>query len=188
MAIVLAISGRPPLEVDAESVTIGSDPAGTIALSGDERIKPRHAVIRRVAGRWLVEARECDFLQVGQSEPARVHWLNPGDVIHLAENGPDITFQPPGVKPASSAPPAVPVAAAVPRAPAVEPPSRPPDSIAPTPLFDSLFASLTEPSGPSFVPPREAAGRAPDVARTPPPPRRRKSPAARSPPAARRCR
>ena len=56
MAIALAISGKPLLEVDTELITIGSDPSGIVALTGDDRIKPRHAVIRRVAGRWLVRS------------------------------------------------------------------------------------------------------------------------------------
>jgi hypothetical protein len=105
MPITLAISGKPPFEVDAETITIGSDPAGTIALPGDARIKPRHAQIRRVAGRWLVEAREAESIQVGNEPPARVHWLSPGDVIHLGANGPDLVFQPP---PGSAIPAAAP--------------------------------------------------------------------------------
>jgi hypothetical protein len=62
MPITLAISGKPPVEVDAESITIGSDPAGMIALPGDGRIKPRHALIRRVAGAgWSRPAKQNRF-------------------------------------------------------------------------------------------------------------------------------
>jgi hypothetical protein len=103
MPIILAIPGKPPLEVDAELISIGSDPAGAVVLSGDDRIKPRHAVIRRVAGRWLVEAREADSIQVGNAPPGRVHWLSPGDVIRLTERGTEITFQPPPASPARAA-------------------------------------------------------------------------------------
>lgn len=110
MAVVLAISGRPPFEVDADTITIGSDAGSRLAFPGDERVRPRHAVIRQVAGRWLVEAREADSIQVGNSEPARVHWLKPGDLIRLGEKGPEITFQPqagsPQVAAAPSRPPA----------------------------------------------------------------------------------
>ena len=73
MAIMLAISGRPPFAVDADTITIGTEPGSTIAFPGDERIKPRHAQIRRVVGRWMVEAREVESLQVGTAAPARVH-------------------------------------------------------------------------------------------------------------------
>jgi hypothetical protein len=143
MPITLAISGKPPFEVDAETITIGSDPAGTIALPGHGQIKPRHAQIRRVAGRWLVEAREAESIQVGNEPPARVHWLQPGDVIRLSSNGPDLVFQPPPGRPIPVAAPMnrqagkssesaipvarpVPVAQPVPVAPPRTPPAPPP--------------------------------------------------------------
>jgi len=159
MAIALAISGKPLLEVDAESITIGSDPAGVVTFSGDERIKPRHAVIRRVAGRWLVEVREAESIQVGDSEPARVHWLNAGDVIRLVENGPEITFQPP----IASAP--APAARSAP-APPISPPVqiRPLEIKSPVPQHDSLFEPRLAPDPPARPsPPRRAtAPRAPE--------------------------
>src|SRR5579872_2665851 len=93
MGIALAISGRPLLEVDAETISIGSDPASAIVLTGTG-IRPRHAVIRRAAGRWMVEAREAESIQVGSAPAARAHWLKPGDVIRLGEGAPEITFQP----------------------------------------------------------------------------------------------
>jgi pSer/pThr/pTyr-binding forkhead associated (FHA) protein len=167
LAIVLAISGRQPLEFDAESITVGSDPAGTIALTDDDRIKPRHAVIRRVAGRWLVEAREGDSIQVGNSEPARLHWLNAGDVIHLVENGPKITFQPSRQEPVASAAPLVPVApapleASFPLSTQVSPIER---KDLP-PLFDSLYEPIAKPkvtpiASPQVSPNRETREVAP---------------------------
>ncbi|MGE5192353.1 MAG: FHA domain-containing protein [Deltaproteobacteria bacterium] len=139
MSITLAISGQPPFVVDVETLTIGSDPAETIALTGDERVKPRHAVIRRVAGRWLVEAREGESIQVGNARPARVHWLSPGDVIRLTENGPEIAFQPPSARPASPAGPVPPAAKVTPAAaaPQVAPASHP--QPAPPPLAPDPF-------------------------------------------------
>ncbi len=106
MSITLAISGKPPIEIDVEPITIGSDPAETVAFAGDPRVKLRHAVIRRVAGRWLVEVREAESIQVGSAAPARLHWLNPGDVIRLVDGGPEITFQPAGASPKPFAAPA----------------------------------------------------------------------------------
>ena len=81
-------------------------------------IQPRHAVIRRVAGRCAgsVEVREAETIQVGESEPARVHWLNAGDVIRLVENGPEITFQPSSAKPAAPPPSSIPSCAGLGRA------------------------------------------------------------------------
>jgi len=144
MAIMLAISGRPPFSVDADTISIGSEAGVAISFPGDDRIRPRHAVIRKVAGRWMVEAREADSIQVGDSEPARLHWLNAGDVIHLVENGPTITFQPPIDEPITltatvhrvatpspaAAPAAIPIA--VPVAVPVRPPPAPAPPVAPS--------------------------------------------------------
>ncbi len=149
MAIVLGVSGKSPIEVDADPITIGSDPANTIAVTDDDRIKPRHAVIRRVAGRWLVEVREAEAIRVGNSELARVHWLNLGDVIRLVDNGPEITFQPSRTTPSTYAVPAVPVSAA-PTAAQVRPPVEPPPARQP----DSLFEPLVVPPPPSVAAPR----------------------------------
>jgi|GEM_PF-6456699 len=122
MAIVLALAGRPPLEIDDDSITIGRESSSTVAFPGDEKISSHHAVIRKVAGRWLVEAREASFLQVGNAAPARVNWLSPGDVIRLAEGGPEIVFQPPAVAPTQPAPIALPVPTAPPAAPPIAKP------------------------------------------------------------------
>lgn len=158
MAISLAISGRPPVEFDSDSIAIGTDPSGGVVLT-DSRIKPRHAAIRKVAGRWMIEAREADSICVGNAEPARVHWLKAGDVIHLVENGPEITFQPavqnsaPGQAPVAQAAEQPPLAWTPP--PAVEPPSQ----------YVPLFGPLPSPPGgaadapPSWHSPAEDAPR-----------------------------
>jgi hypothetical protein len=141
MAIVLALPGRPPIEIESETITIGRESGSTVAFPGDDKISVHHAVIRKVAGRWLVEARESDFLQVGNAAPARVNWLSPGDVIRLAENGPEIIFQPqtkplakptpiaapvqPAPRNTASPPTSVPIAKPVPIAPSSRPPALP---------------------------------------------------------------
>jgi hypothetical protein len=171
MAIALAISGMPRLVIDAETITIGSDPAASVVLTDDDRIKPRHAVIRRVAGRWLIEAREAESIQVGELEPGRVHWLSAGDVIRLVEDGPRITFQPSDERPVAaaiplvSAAPAVHAAAIIPLAAPADAPPGPAETIAPVPADDSLFAPLTRPGALLAAPRREAAaGRTPPAA------------------------
>ena len=98
MPIKLAISGRPAIEIDVENITIGSDRSCTVAFD-DSTVMPRHAVIRKIAGRWLIEVREAPAVFIGgpfgHTEPKRLHWLVPGDQIHLTENGPAMTFEPP---------------------------------------------------------------------------------------------
>lgn len=131
MSIALAVSGMPLRVIDAETITIGSDPAATVVLAGDDRIRPRHAVIRKVAGRWMVEARDADSVRVGDLDPARLHWLSAGDVIEVVENGPKIVFQP-GDAPSGDS------AASAPAAQVPELRSGQEDE-------DSLFAPLTEP-------------------------------------------
>ena len=97
MAITLAITGRPAIEIDVENITIGSDRNCTVAID-DSTVMPRHAVIRKIAGRWLIEVREAPAIFVGgpfgHTESKRLHWLIPGDQIRLTDNGPVITFEP----------------------------------------------------------------------------------------------
>ncbi len=160
MAILLAITGRPPFAVDAETISIGSEAGATIAFPHDDRIKPRHAVIRKLAGRWMVEAREADSIQVGDSEPARLHWLSAGDVIHLVEIGPTITFQPPIDEPITLTPtvrrPATPAPAAAPAV--VLGPVRPAKAPAPT-VAPPVALPVALPVGP---PKTQAASNVPD--------------------------
>ena len=94
MPITLAIHGRPPITVGEEEISLGSDPSCQVSFTDVEEIKPNHAVIREIGGKWLIEAREADSLIVGNAKPARIHYLKPGDVIRLTENSPLVTFEP----------------------------------------------------------------------------------------------
>ena len=94
MPVKLAISGRSPVSVSDDHISIGSDPCCSIVLSDAADVKPIHAVIKEISGRWLVESCDTDLLRVGGSEPGRRHWLKPGDVIELTQNGVKVTFQP----------------------------------------------------------------------------------------------
>jgi hypothetical protein len=94
MSIKLAIALRPLMEVEEENITLGTDPSCTVALPESSGAKPKHAVIRKIAGRWLIEVREAESFLIAGSEPKRLHWLQPGDVIQLTDNSPTITFQP----------------------------------------------------------------------------------------------
>ena len=94
MPITLAIHGRPPITVGEEEISLGSDPSCQVSFTDIDEIKPNHAVIREIGGKWLIEAREADSLIVGNAKPARIHYLKPGDVIRLTENSPPVTFEP----------------------------------------------------------------------------------------------
>ncbi len=94
MPITLAIQGRPSITVGEEEISLGSAPDCLVSFTDVEEIKPKHAVIREIGGKWLIEAREADSLIVGNAKPARVHYLKPGDVIRLTENSPPVTFEP----------------------------------------------------------------------------------------------
>lgn len=93
MPITLAIAGRSPIELDEENITLGSDPSCAVTFPQSSGVLPKHAVIRTIAGRWLVEVREAESVIVA-GEPKRLFWLNPGDEIRLTPNAPKITFQP----------------------------------------------------------------------------------------------
>ncbi len=117
MAVRLEIDEGFVVEFNDDTITIGSDPSCTIPYPPEGGVAPKHAVIRKIAGRWIVEVREADSIQVGDDEPTRMHWLNRGDVIRLTNDGPVITFEPEVTAAKSlpplrtSAPPANPTAA-----------------------------------------------------------------------------
>lgn len=93
MSIKLAVAGHPAIDISDETITLGSDPSCTVSVAESSGAMPKHAVIRKIAGRWLIEVRDGETIFVGNSEPKRLFWLNSGDVIHLTEEGPAITFK-----------------------------------------------------------------------------------------------
>lgn len=95
MPIRLGIDGKI-VEFAEDSVTLGCDPACTVPLEEVEDLAARHAVIRKIAGRWIVEVREGSFIQVGDEPKSRMQWLSKGDVIRLTDHGPEVTFEPAG--------------------------------------------------------------------------------------------
>lgn len=93
MAVVFQIDGQT-LRCEADIIAIGRSPSNQISLPNDVRLAPVQAVMKSVAGRWIIEAREGGPIRVGDGRPTQFAWLNPGDVIHLTESGPQITFTP----------------------------------------------------------------------------------------------
>jgi hypothetical protein len=156
MAIKLAIAGRPPIELFEDTIVLGSDPGCTVTFEDMPNVKPEHAVIRMIAGRWLVEAREADAILIGDNEPKKVHWLNPGDLIRMSESGPTVIFQPlSGESPAAGSRPQA--AAAAPKPASVRPPSS--NSIrVPKALSSSTIPTSKPPSSATMRTARPASG------------------------------
>lgn len=94
MPITLQISGGKRIQVDGDVVKIGRASGCAVSFPNEGRLDPEHAVLRRVADRWLIESRSGPVVQVGEAQPARMHWLKPGDIVKLTPDGPELTFEP----------------------------------------------------------------------------------------------
>ena len=94
MSLVVAC-GNQRFTVTGDEILIGRDTACAISFPEDARLAARHAALRIVGGRWLIEARAGSMLQVGNAAPSRLGWLNDGDVIRLTPNGPELIVNPP---------------------------------------------------------------------------------------------
>jgi len=105
------------ITVNADSAAIGHDRSCQIKVSNEQSIQPIHATIKKIAGRWLVEANGDWLIQVGDGVAGRKNWLKPGDVIRLTEAGPELIFEPPvatsspNIKMSASQPPPLPTQA-----------------------------------------------------------------------------
>lgn len=149
MPIRIGLADNRQIELGAESFCIGRDADCEVRLADDPRIKPRHAVVRRTAGRWMVEGTDGDMIQVGTEPPARMRWIKPGDIIRLTPAGPEVTFEPPpagsGPVPVPSAP--QPVRAAPPTASPSPPRAVPPEP----PRMPAAPAQELAPPPPSVI-------------------------------------
>ena len=94
MGITLELPSGQRVAVEASTILVGRDPACNVALPDEDRIRPRHATIKRVANRWMIQSEGDWLLQVGSGVPGGKCWLNPDDVIRLTEAGPNIVFMP----------------------------------------------------------------------------------------------
>lgn len=93
MAITIRLPSGECAYVDADTALIGTDATCQVRLPSDGRVQPQHARVRRTAGRWLIESTGEWHLRVGNGPEGRLSWLQPGDVIRLAEAGPNLTFE-----------------------------------------------------------------------------------------------
>ncbi len=85
---------RQTLCFDSDTIGIGRSPDNQVAFPNDTRVAPRHAIIRLVSGRWIVEACDGWAIRIGNGRPTQFGWINPGDVIRLTESGPELVFEP----------------------------------------------------------------------------------------------
>lgn len=105
MGIAVRTEDGEQISIVGNSAIIGSDSGCQISFVGDARIKAHHATIRRVGNRWLIEGDGDVLVQVGQGDPARMHWLEAGSGIQLSADGPRLIFEPfADTQPAASLP------------------------------------------------------------------------------------
>lgn len=91
MSISLILPSGERKTSTADTISIGSAPSCQICIS-DPGVRLKHAIIRKVAGKWMIEAEEGILLKVGDEEPARKSWLSEDCTIRLANEGPTVTF------------------------------------------------------------------------------------------------
>ena len=93
MGFILQLPSGKRIALLADAASIGRDPACDVALPRAAQVEPRHARIRKVANRWMIESEGDWLLQVGSGVPGRKLWLIPGEVIRLSETGPELVFR-----------------------------------------------------------------------------------------------
>ena len=93
MGIVIGLDDRQ-FELSGDEIVIGRGTSAQLSLPNHPQLDERHAVLRLVAGRWLIESLGEHTLLIGDGRPVRYGWLSEGDVIRLTESGPSLTFQP----------------------------------------------------------------------------------------------
>ncbi len=91
------IPNNSHIDISGEKAIIGSNANCDIVIENDSRIALEHAVIKSVAGRWMVETLTDGLVSVGDGKPARLCWLKPNDRIQLTSDGPELTFDPTSV-------------------------------------------------------------------------------------------
>lgn len=114
MSITIGLTTGERVVIDKEIVLIGLDDHCDVQPTGPGDLNARHARIKKIGGRWLIESLGDWPLQIDGEAPTRAGWLRPGDVVQLAPYGPSIIFEP--LPPSRSSAPASRSLAAAPRA------------------------------------------------------------------------
>ena len=92
MPIRIDVAPGKSVVVDSRSASIGADVDCDVVLPREEGIQPRHATIKMVAARWIVESAGDWLLQADDGVPGRKQWLVSGSRIRLNRTGPEIVF------------------------------------------------------------------------------------------------
>jgi hypothetical protein len=102
--VVIQIVGGSQIRAGEPVVTIGSAADSHVAFLRDVRVAPQHAVIRQVAGRWLIESQGDGLICIGSGVPTKMGWLTGGEIIKLSASGPELIFDPPNAISAAACP------------------------------------------------------------------------------------
>lgn len=94
MSITIGLTSGERVVVDKDIALIGLDDHCDIQPPGPGGLNARHARIKKIGGRWLIESLGDWPLQIDGEAPTRASWLRPGDVVQLAPYGPSIIFEP----------------------------------------------------------------------------------------------
>lgn len=92
MPIRIELPSGSSVVLDQGSVTLGTAPDCDVVLPNQEGLHPRHASIRRIANRWMIEAQGDWCLQVGDGVAGRKCWLESGNLVRLNEGGYQMSF------------------------------------------------------------------------------------------------
>jgi hypothetical protein len=94
MAITIQLPGGQRREFKDDPIVIGRGPGCQIRLTEEAQLRDEHARIRKLAGRWLIESLGDWPIQAGEDASSRLSWLRVGDTIRLAQDGPELIFEP----------------------------------------------------------------------------------------------
>lgn len=87
------LSSGDEIRISGDKATIGSNPNCTVVISDDPRIARRHAVIKKVASRWMIESMSESLITTDENHPGRICWLQDFDHIQLTTEGPELIFR-----------------------------------------------------------------------------------------------
>jgi hypothetical protein len=91
MAITIELPSGQRVSVSKDIAVVGSDVLCDVRLAG---LEPRHARIRKLASRWLIESLGAWTIQVRNGDTSRMAWLRSEDLITLTPGGVRIIFEP----------------------------------------------------------------------------------------------
>ena len=94
MSITIRLPSGERRASSQERILIGRGARCPICIPDAGHLQDEHALLRKIADRWLVESRGNWLIRVGDAAPAKYGWLKTGDVIRLSQFGPDLVFEP----------------------------------------------------------------------------------------------